>query len=208
MKSKIIKSNRNLKIYNYLQQLNSISSFSSFVFDSLFHQFINKLMKHGNKSSSLFDFVDCLIIIKNITRISPLYVFRTAIFNVKPLISVKNITRGKRIMYEPRFCSVKEQIKKSISFIVSQSNLLKNINKSLSVSQRLAISILNCFFKQGDAYMSVLKIHYALRNRRFKFLKSLTSHLYIHIKRRKKMKGYYHQNRNSLFRKLQYVKSY
>lgn len=202
MKKKNIIVKKDLKLFNFLQNLNSVA-FSSFVYDSLFHQFLNKLMKHGNKNLVFSNFVSSLILIKNITRISPIYIFRNAIFNVKPLVNIKTLTRGKRIVYESTFCSVKNQLQKAIFFIIEGSNALRTSNKNLNFSQRLAISILNCFFRQGDSYSSVLKIHSSLRNKKLNFLKTGYSSYSIFIRRTKKLKGYYHQNRYSLFRRLQ-----
>lgn len=207
MKKKVLLSKKNLKLFNYIQSVSQVA-FASFIFDSLFHQFLNKLMKHGNKNSVIIGMIDSMMIIKNVTRISPLYIFRNAIFNVKPLINIKTLTRGKRLVFDSQFCSVKTQIQKAIGFIIDGSAQLKGVNKSLNFSQRLALSILNCFFRQGDAYLSVLKIHSALRNKKLNFLKNTSSSYSVFIKRTKKIKGYYHQNRYSLFRRLQYAKSF
>lgn len=206
MKKKYLIVKKELKLFNYLQKLNTIG-ISSFIYDSLFHQFLNKLMKHGNKNLAQNNFIVSLMLIKNVTRISPLYIFRNAVFNVKPLIQIKTLTRGKRLVYESKFCSVKNQLQKAISFIIDGSNILRNTHKNLNFSQRLAISILNCFFRQGEAYSSVLKIHSFLRNKKLNFLRTASSASAVYIKRTKKLKGYYHQNRYSLFRRLQYVKS-
>lgn len=206
MKKKILLSKKNLKLFNYIQNVSNVA-FTSFIFDSLFHQFLNKLMTHGNKNSVILGMINSMMLIKNLTRISPLYIFRNAIFNVKPLINIKTLTRGKRLVFDSQFCSVKLQLQKSISFLIEGSNQLKAGNKSLNFSQRLALSILNCFFRQGDAYSSVLKIHSSLRNKKLNFLKNNNSSYSVFIKRTKKIKGYYHQNRYSLFRRLQYSKS-
>jgi ribosomal protein S7 len=206
VKKKILLSKKNLKLFNYIQNVSNVA-FTSFIFDSLFHQFLNKLMTHGNKNSVILGMINSMMLIKNLTRISPLYIFRNAIFNVKPLINIKTLTRGKRLVFDSQFCSVKLQLQKAISFLIEGSNQLKAGNKSLNFSQRLALSILNCFFRQGDAYSSVLKIHSSLRNKKLNFLKNNNSSYSVFIKRTKKIKGYYHQNRYSLFRRLQYSKS-
>lgn len=206
MKKKVLLIKKNLKLLNYIQNVNKVS-FSSFIYDSLFHQFLNKVMKHGKKNSAIIKFTSTLMIIKNVTRISPLYIFRNAIFNVKPLLNIKTLTRGKRVVYDSQFCSVKLQLQKAISFIIAGSELLKSVYKNFNFSQRLAISVLNCFFKQGDGYSSILKIHSLLRNKKLNFLKNVSTSSSIFIRRTKKIKGYYHQNRYSLFRKLQYLKS-
>lgn len=207
MKNKLLVRKQEIKLLNYLQNSNlELMNISSFIYDSLFVKFLTKLMKHGNKNSVFFRFVDSLILIKNITRISPLFILRRAILNVRPLIEIKSITRGKHISYNSNFCSVSTQLQKAIYFIINNASLLKT-SSQLSFSQRMAISILNSFFKQGDAYKTVLKTHSMLRNRRYNFLRWSHSNKIIHIKRTKKMKGYYHQNRYSLFRRLNYIKS-
>lgn len=207
MKNKIVINKQEIKVLNYLQNTDiQLMNISSFIYDSLFAKFLTKLMKHGNKNAVFFRFLDSLILIKNITRISPLFILRRAIFNVRPLIEIKSITKGKHISYESNFCSVHTQLQKAIYFIINSASLLKS-NGQLSFSQRMAISILNCFFKQGDAYKTVLRTHSMLRHRRYNFLRWSHSNKSIFIKRTKKMKGYYHQNRYSLFRRLNYIKS-
>jgi ribosomal protein S7 len=206
MKSKLLISNQETKLLHFINSSNlRIMNISSFIYDGIFIKFLNKLMKHGKKNSVFSRFLESLVLIKNVTRISPLFILRCAVFNVKPLIQIKTIARGKNISYESSFCSVASQLQKSIFFIINSAVSLKS-NTQLLFSQRLAIIILNCFFKQGDAYRSILKTHSLLRNRRYHFLRSNYSNQLIRIKRTKKMKGYYHQNRYSLFRKLSYSK--
>lgn len=206
MKNKYLIIKQNTKLFNFLNKDQNIMQVSSFIFDSLFSKVLSRLMKHGKKNQVFSIFFECLMLIKNITRISPIYILRTAIHNVKPLIQIKMVTRGRKIWHEPSFCSVRMQLKRALSFIISNGINLKQSNSQLTLSQRLTISILNCFFKQGESYLALLKAHYVLRNRRYKFLRFIHLNKTIYIRRTKKMKGYYHQNRNSLFRKLQYSK--
>lgn len=205
MKNKYLYDYRNEKILGLLQSISKTNTSNYFIYDSIYSKFVNHLMIDGKRELAYKTFFETLYYLKTITRISPLYILRNAIYNSRPLLDVKMITRGRRILYQPTICSYRVQIQKSIKFIIGLSSDISIPGTTLSISQKLSLAILNTFFKQGPVYEKVKKMHSYIRDRKYQFLKSGKLDK-IHTRRTKNMKGFYHQNRYSLFGKLKLVK--
>lgn len=207
MKSKYLSDYKNEKILRLLQVISKTNANNYFIYDSIYTKFVNNLMFDGKKEPAYRIFFETLNYLKTITRISPLYILRSAIFNSKPLLDVKMITRGRKVLYQPSICSYNVQIQKSIKLIIGMASEVSMPGVSLSFPQKLSISLLNTFLKQGPVYEKVYRMHSFIRERKYQFLKTnVGGFTRVQTKRSKNVRGFYHQNRYSLFGKLKLVK--
>lgn len=207
MKSKYLYDYKNEKILRILQFIYKKNANNYFLYDPIYTKFVNNLMFDGKREPAYKIFFETLNYLKMLTRISPLYILRTSILNSKPLLDVKVITRGRKVLYQPSICSYNVQIQKAIKLIIGMASEITVPGLVLSFPQKLSISILNTFFKRGPVYEKVQRMHSFIRERKYKFLKSsVGGYNRIRIRRNKHLKGFYHQNRYSLFGKLKLIK--
>jgi len=176
---------------------------SHLFFTSILRKFIGILTKSGRKYIALRILKDSLFFLKSMTRLSPLHVLSVALLNLRPYILINTIKRRKSLVKQVMLLDPGVQIKKSIKYLFGLANQL---SKSHNLPKRLSYVILNSFFKRGKIFKEIRKLNSIVRVGQVNLIKHLTMSQnqvgQVKVRRTKKTKGNYFQNRYGLFHKV------
>lgn len=176
---------------------------SHLFFTTILKKFIGVLTKSGRKYIALRILRESLFFLKSMTRLSPLQIISIALLNLRPFILINTIKRKKSFVKQAMLLDPGLQIKKSIKYLFGLANQL---SKSHSLSKRLSYVIVNSFFRRGKIFKEIRKLNSIVRVGQVNLIKHLTmsSHQVgkIRIRRTKKTKGHYFQNKYGLYHKI------
>ena len=127
--------------------------------------FINILLKKGKKTFSENIFKNILIKLKKQTKQKPNFILFKAIKNLLPklkLISIPDSKKNKkkRNRFFLMFLNKDKQIKNSILWILSNSNLKKNIINEIIQTSKLKSKTFNM---KKDYYQNIKKLKYNIK---------------------------------------------
>lgn len=189
--------------FSLLLESSNCSRNNYFTLDKFSHFFVNQLIKNGKRQFALSVFLECFSYLKRWTLISPIYFLRHAIFNTRSFFNIQTIVRGRRLFYKGSYNNPISQIRKSIRLVILLANRFKSEFPHLSFSARLALSILNCFFKKGTMFKQLRSVHFQLHNKKVRFPQlNISDILSVRFKRTKKTKGYYFLKKYGLYKRL------
>lgn len=150
----------NQLLYFYFHTIKRYNFNIYFLYDDLFRYFLSKLITCGEKGKTYKLFFKLLYYIKLISRgISPLFIFRFALYNCRPLLYLKKIETKKSKIYIPFLFNYKKQVQHAILFLLDFCKKLKLQGKSNLIYEKLAICILNAFFKQGPIFKKLYQMY-------------------------------------------------
>jgi ribosomal protein S7 len=125
--------------------------------------FVNVLLKKGKKTKSESIFKNILINLKKITKQKPIFILLKCINNLVPKLktfSLPNKKKGKKKkkkdLYFLIFLNEDKQIKNSINWLFSNSNLENIVNEIIQTSKKKSKTI---NFKK-DYYRNIRKLKY------------------------------------------------
>lgn len=127
--------------------------------------FINMLLKKGKKMNSENIFKNILINLKKTTKQKPNFILIKAIKNLLPKLKAisipnkKKINKKKKNMYFLMFLNEDKQIKKSISWLLSNSNL-KNITNEIIQTSKNKSKTINT---KKQYYKDIKKLKFNIR---------------------------------------------
>lgn len=194
MKKKInaLKKIKNLSFY--FQSKNDWNNWSFYLYDPFFILFISFFIKGGNKKKTISLVEKVFYLIKLITRLSPIYVLKKAIYNSQlfletiPVLEKKKSKKVRVLFYKSKMYNSKKRIQKGISLLMDHVNLIKT--KELFLYEKITIAILNAFFKQGPVYDKVQQLYQCIGNinRKKKFYRQRNKMLHFNLNRKKNRK--------------------
>lgn len=193
MKKRIkeLKKIRNLSFYH--NSKNEWNNWSFFLYDPFFHYWISYFLRTGDKKKVFKLMLKILMILKKITRLSPIYVMKKALINCQvfleiiPVLKKKRKTKEVRVLfYKSKMYDSKRKIQKGIELLVAHSKLIAK-KKKLSLDRSIACAILNSFFKQGPVYLKVQKLYECIGNynRKRRFYRNKNKILHTKVKKKK-----------------------
>jgi ribosomal protein S7 len=127
--------------------------------------FINMLLKKGKKMNSENIFKNILINLKKTTKQKPNFILIKAIKNLLPKLKAisntnkKKSNKKKKNMYFLMFLNEDKQIKKSISWLLSNSNL-KNITNEIIQTSKNKSKTINT---KKQYYKDIKKLKFNIR---------------------------------------------
>jgi ribosomal protein S7 len=189
--------------FSLLLESSNCSRNNYFTLDKFSHFFVNQLIRNGKRQFAISVFLECFSSLKRWTLISPIYFLRYALFNTRSFFNVQTIVRGRRSFYKGSYNHPISQIRKSIRLVITLANQFKSDYPHLSFSVRLALSILNCFFKKGTMFRQLRRVHFELHNNKVRFPQlDISDVLNVRFKRTKKTKGFYFLKKYGLYKRL------
>lgn len=127
--------------------------------------FINMLLKKGKKTNSENIFKNILINLKKITKQKPNFILIKSIRNLLPKLKAisipnkKKSNKKKKNMYFLMFLNEDKQIKKSINWLLSNSNL-KNITNEIIQTSKNKSKTINT---KKQYYKDIKKLKFNIR---------------------------------------------
>jgi ribosomal protein S7 len=177
---------------------------SHLLFTTILRKFIGVLTKSGRKYIALRILRDSLSFLKSMTRLSPLQVLSIALLNLRPFILINTIKRRKSFIKQAMLLDPGLQIKKSIKYLFGLANQLSKVH---SLSKRLSYVVINSFFKRGKIFREIRKLNSIVRVGQVNLIKHLMMSSNqvgkIRVRRTKKTKGHYFQNKYGLHHKIE-----
>lgn len=196
--------------YFYERQLTNVLTMSGlsrsryFMLDPFSYKFINFLLKSGKKRVALRTLLSSFSFIKKLTLMSPAYFLRRATSNLTSLFTITPVYKGKWTFYKTRFLNSEMQLKKSIRLILQVARKIEAENTSLSFSQCLSLSILNCAFNRGRVFRDLRINHFKITKDKIKFGSKYSENpLKVRFRRTRKTKGFYFMNKYGLYKRIQ-----
>lgn len=175
--------------------------------DNIGHKFINQIMKNGKRSPALATFMMCLSILKKLTFMPPIYFLKIALMHCRPFFTISTIKKGRYIRRNLKLLNPTAQFRGGVKFIFQLANKFKpKSNVLLQFPYRLAISILNCYFKLGPISKFIKRLGHGLNDKYLKLSDNrINKLLNIRFKRTRKTRGFYHMNKYGLYKKLTFL---
>lgn len=124
--------------------------------DPIIEKFINLFIKHGKKEKAENIFISLFLHFHNYMFMNPLFMFKTAIENVRPYVCSKSIPFGRRTKVVPHPINEKQQIKLAMKWIKHEALSIRN---NIPVHFKLMDAITNAFYKRGYAYNQMISLH-------------------------------------------------
>ncbi|MCL4857145.1 MAG: hypothetical protein KJZ55_07745 [Flavobacteriales bacterium] len=173
-----------------------------YLLDNISHKFINHLMRDGKRLFAASLLLKSLFILKKLTLISPTHLLKRAIVNSKSFFKIRLVKRGTFSNRHIKFLNSSGQFRSGAQHIISLASTLK-YNTSFSFSHRLAVSILNCYFKTNSVMRPIYAMNSQIRDNHLKlptlFSRNLSD---VRFRRTRKTKGFYYMNKYGLYKKL------
>lgn len=196
--------------YKYFYEKQSSKLFESlkspryYFLDSIGHKFINQIMKNGKRGPALSIFIKCMSLLKKLTFVSPIYFLKIALSHCRPFFTIYSTKKGKYTRRNLRLLNPAAQFRGGVRFIFRLANKIRSKSNFLSqFSYRLAVAILNCYFKSRVILRYIKGLSRGLNDNYLKLPENYMHKLInVRFKRTRKTRGFYHMNTYGLYKKL------